>query len=171
MQPLRIIFYVSLPPLFSPLFNILSYPSILILGNWSLLLVLIIANVAFVFVAKGEKIRSMSIINTIFWLISISVAILGIEIIALVAHALSGIAQEAKILTFNGKFWTVIATIFTGLGGLVHELSLFYGEKVDKIILSRINKKYVKILFIIFIVVIVILSYTINPLTKSFFRL
>jgi hypothetical protein len=104
----------------------------------------------------------------VYWLMVITIGIFTVEFIGLFTHTMIGFYEGHP--TDDVKRQNYIATIFSGLGGIVLEINYFFGERIDKWIFSKVNPKYAILGAAGFTIVVGVISLIINPKVQGFFR-
>ena len=136
LQPVRILFYVYLPSLILPDVHMPWQSSTLI---FNFLPVFVLANVGYVAFIERHKIEQKGKKWFIHWLALISLGIFTVEFIGLFAHTMISFYEGHP--PENAQYWNIIATVFTGLGGIILEINYFFSERIDRWIFSKVNPK------------------------------
>lgn len=165
LQPLRFLFYLYLPSLIIDNLHLPWQSSVLI---FNFLPILVLANVGYIAFLERHKQKEKGRKWFIHWLMLISIGIFTVEFIGLFAHTMISFYEGHP--PENAKYWNVVATVFTGLGGVILEINYFFSEKIDKWIFNKVNPKYAILAVVGFTIIIASLSLSVNPQVQTFFK-
>ena len=164
LQPLRILFYVYLPSLFFVDLHMPWQSSTLI---FNFLPIFVLSNVGYIVFIEYNKLKQKGKRWFIHWISMITIGIFGVEFIGIFTHTMISIYEGRP--PADAQYWNIVATIFTGLGGVILEINYFFSERVDRWIFNKVNPKYAVLGAAGFTIIIASLSLWMNPQFHNFF--
>lgn len=165
ISPLRLLFFVFLPGIVITQWYIPPESSMMMMDY---LPVIAAATIGFIALEEREKLRKLNWRQGIFWIATLSVGVFTVEFLAFFVHALASLFIAEGKLTHEAEFWVTIATIFTGLGGVILGVLYFFSERIDRWIFSKVNEKYARLATAGFVIILCGLSLWMNPQTQNF---
>ncbi|NIV65531.1 MAG: hypothetical protein GWN40_05070, partial [Nitrosopumilaceae archaeon] len=130
--------------------------------------VIAIATIGFIVFERKEKLQKLNLWQATHYVATLSIGIFIVEFLAFFVHALASIFIAADSLTPEVEYWLIIATIYSGVGGVILGTVYYYSERIDRWIFSRVNPKYAMLVAASFVIIVASLSLWMNPQIHEF---
>lgn len=165
LNPIRLLFFVFLPGMIITQLYVRPESSMMMMDY---LPIIAVATVGFIAFEEREKLRKLNWKQGILWITILSVGVFTVEFLAFFVHSLASLFIAEGKLTHEAEFWVIVATVFTGLGGIILGTIYFFSERIDRWIFSKVNEKYARLATAGFVIVVCGFSLWMNPQTQSF---